>query len=288
MANSLLDEEIAEKVIRQVRTRRFWISLFNTCLRIVRSFIKPLFRFVPNSLQQVEFYFSDCSLRSNSFLENIVSEMASLALVCSFKRMREHLNLGDGKVTQGVVRDVAQALRNSASLKISQDGNRVGKATKLLKLGDCITKPPAFNGEDYCYWKDLTRLLLESTHVDLWDIVENGPYTPIPKEQWTYDQKSLVQLNIKAKFFLTCALSRSEYDKIYGCRTAKEMWDTLVIIHEGTKQVKKVRSNMLIRQYELFEMQDQETIDQMIGRFLSITNGLKSLGREYDNQDHMS
>lgn len=51
--------------------------------------------------------------------------VVSLALICSFNRMRKHLNLGDVKpaeVTQDTVKAVAQALRDSASLKVSEDG----------------------------------------------------------------------------------------------------------------------------------------------------------------------
>lgn len=51
--------------------------------------------------------------------------MVSLALLCSFNRMRQHLNLGDVKaedVTEDTVKAVAHVLRNSASLKVSEDG----------------------------------------------------------------------------------------------------------------------------------------------------------------------
>ena len=160
--------------------------------------------------------------------------------------------------------------------------------------GASVTRPPAFNGEDYHYWKDRMRLFIESTHIDMWDIIENGQYVPtddtgekIPKERWSNDQKAKVQLNSKAKFFLSCALSRSEYDKVHGCETAKEMWDTLAMAHEGTSQVKESKISILVHQYELFKMKEDESIDQMFGRFQTITNGLKALGRIYDNQDHV-
>ncbi|KAJ8749454.1 hypothetical protein K2173_025649 [Erythroxylum novogranatense] len=140
--------------------------------------------------------------------------------------------------------------------------------------GASVTRPPAFNGEDYHYWKDRMQLFIKSTHVDLWDVIENEPYTPvdedgnlIPRTRWTINQKARIQLNSKAKFFLTCALSKSEYDKVHGCDTAKEMWDTLSIAHEGTNQVKKSKISILVHQYELFKMKEEESIDQMFGRF---------------------
>ena len=74
------------------------------------------------------------------------------------------------------------------------------------------------------------NLFLESQDVDLWDIIQIGPYKPKkinqvgveidkPKEEWIYDEKARVLLNSKAKFFLTCTLSKLEYDRIEGCET---------------------------------------------------------------------
>ena len=45
-------------------------------------------------------------------------------------------------------------------------------------------------------------------------------------------------MNAKAKCFLTCALSKSEYDKIISCDSVKEIWDRLQTLHEETDQVK--------------------------------------------------
>lgn len=51
--------------------------------------------------------------------------MVSLALICTFSRMRGHLGLGDVKVediSEETLRLVADTLRSSTSLKISEDG----------------------------------------------------------------------------------------------------------------------------------------------------------------------
>ena len=90
------------------------------------------------------------------------------------------------------------------------------------------------------------KLFLESQDTDIWDIVENGPFTPTiagpvpnsripkPKADWTTEEKHKVLQNSKAKYYLTCALGRAEYDKIVGKETAKEIWDTLQTAHDGT------------------------------------------------------
>ncbi|KAI9106598.1 hypothetical protein K1719_022126 [Acacia pycnantha] len=95
--------------------------------------------------RQVEFYFSDSNLPRDKFLKKCIADsedgMVSLALICSFTRMRKHLNLDDVKpdeVPEDTVKAVAETLRKSESLKISEDGKEVGRTTELLKPEEVI------------------------------------------------------------------------------------------------------------------------------------------------------
>ncbi len=45
------------------------------------------------------------------------------------------------------------------------------------------------------------------------------------------------------------------------------MWDTLQVTHEGTNDVKRSRINTLTHEYELFRMNQNETIQDMQKRF---------------------
>ena len=44
--------------------------------------------------------------------------------------------------------------------------------------GHSINYPPYFNGENYPYQKDRMRLFIESTSIDMREIIENGDYVP--------------------------------------------------------------------------------------------------------------
>ena len=61
-------------------------------------------------------------------------------------------------------------------------------------------------------------------------------------------------MNTKAKYLLTCALSKSEYDKIISCDFAKEIWVILKTLYEETNQIKETKIRMLMNQYEMFKM----------------------------------
>ncbi|CAL1400283.1 unnamed protein product [Linum trigynum] len=92
-------------------------------------------------LRQVEFYFSDSNLPRDDFLRKTVSRskdgMVSLALICSFSRLRGYLGLGKtmtkDEIPDKVLNSVAEILRGSEFLKVSDDGRKVGRLAKLVR-----------------------------------------------------------------------------------------------------------------------------------------------------------
>ncbi|CAJ2636642.1 unnamed protein product [Trifolium pratense] len=71
------------------------------------------------------------------------------------------------------------------------------------------------------------------------------------------------------------------------CKTTKDMWTTLQTHHEGTSHIKETRIDIGVRKFELFEMSNSETIDQMYGRFTVIINELNSLGKKYTTHERI-
>ena len=65
------------------------------------------------------------------------------------------------------------------------------------------------------------------------------------------------------------------------------MQHIVAVTNEGTSQVKRNKLNLLICKYELFSMEENKDIQCMFGRFQTILNELRSLGRTYDNHDHI-
>jgi len=63
------------------------------------------------------------------------------------------------------------------------------------------------------------------------------------------------------------------------------MWDALETLREGTNDVKQSKINTLVQQYELFRIEDSESISSMQMRFTHIVNKLQKLGKDISNQD---
>ena len=76
-------------------------------------------------------------------------------------------------------------------------------------------------------------------------------------------------------------MDKNEYNRICQCKSAKEIWRLLEVTHEGTNQVKESKINLLVHSYELFFMKDNETIVEMITRFIDIVNDLEALEKTY-------
>ncbi|GAV59895.1 UBN2 domain-containing protein, partial [Cephalotus follicularis] len=57
------------------------------------------------------------------------------------------------------------------------------------------------------------------------------------------------------------------------------------VTYEGTNQVKEAKINMLVHEYEMFNMHDNEDIKTLFTRFTNITNALQALGKVYTNSE---
>jgi len=136
--------------------------------------------------------------------------------------------------------------------------------------GASINRPLLFTGENYPFWKVMRQIFLESFDRGIWDAVLNGPFVPVnivndvqepkPFSQWTADENRRAQYDVKARNIISSALTLNEFYRISVCTSAQEMWKILRVTHEGTDDVKRALKNSLIQEYEMFHMQQGETI----------------------------
>ena len=84
---------------------------------------------------------------------------------------------------------------------------------------------------------------------------------------------------------LQCAIHPMELLRISTCRLAKEMWDKLELIYKGMSKVKETKANLLITEYEMFRMKNDESISDMFTRLMQLINHLKALGKMYTDTE---
>src|SRR3954464_10344951 len=71
-------------------------------------------------------------------------------------------------------------------------------------------------------------------------------------------------------------------NRVSNCQIAHEIWHILEVTHEGTTRVKESKISVLVNKFELFTMNEGESIKDMYTKFTDITNSLISLGKTYE------
>ena len=103
------------------------------------------------------------------------------------------------------------------------------------------------------------------------------------EDTWSKIATNKLDAKAKSHYSLLQALN-DDIAKVIHCKSAHEIWSRLVVMHEGTSQVKKAKIDLLRSQYEFVAMNEDESINDMITKFTKITNGLTSLGDGMDNE----
>ncbi|GJW45462.1 hypothetical protein Tco_0074261 [Tanacetum coccineum] len=128
--------------------------------------------------------------------------------------------------------------------------------------------------------------------LDLWHIILNGDFPPIAKNEVTQilevvpfeeqfdDIKKKLAKNNEAKMVLYNALPKKEYERIFMCKTVKDIWQSLLITHQSNSQVKDNKINLLVQQYEQFTILEEESIDSGFAKCNTIITSLKALDEE--------
>lgn len=65
------------------------------------------------------------------------------------------------------------------------------------------------------------------------------------------------------------------------------MWDTILLTYEGSIEVKCNKLSLLVRKYEMFNMDKNENMQCMFEQFQTILDELIYLRRHYDNFDYI-
>ncbi|WCJ39310.1 hypothetical protein M5689_020307 [Euphorbia peplus] len=168
----------------------------------------------------------------------------------------------------------------------------------IVPEGSSTTRPPLFNGDNYSYWKKRMMYFIQAQNMSAWFVITDGDFIPtrmepglgnviIPQREYSDEILKKLQTNASAINMLHCALTATEYNKVSSCETAQDIWNKLEVTYEGTGKVKQSKVNQLMREYELFEMLDKESISEMNSRFTKIVNDLKSLGRDIEESERV-
>jgi hypothetical protein len=163
---------------------------------------------------------------------------------------------------------------------------RISKHTPLLSVP--LGKPPTFDGEDYARWSDMMRYHLTSLHKSIWDVVEFGVQVPSVGDE-DYDEDEVAQIvhfNSQATTILLASLSREEYNKVQGLKSAKEIWDVLKTAHKGDEVTKITKRETIEGELGRFRLRQGEEPQEMHNRLKTLLNQVRNLeSKKWDDHE---
>ncbi|KAJ9544864.1 hypothetical protein OSB04_024571 [Centaurea solstitialis] len=168
-------------------------------------------------------------------------------------------------------------------------------------------KPPRFNKDNFALWKTSMELFLSGADPQIPYFLERGPHVPtqtvlaipaangqpgIPAREmektvtdWNDEDRRFVSIDTKARSLIAMSLPDDKFHFVCHLRSAKEIWNTLCVQYEDTAVLMESRKIFLVRQYECFIHQKDETLSQTHQRFNCLLIDLKTIGTIYSNSE---
>lgn len=143
---------------------------------------------------------------------------------------------------------------------------------------------PKFEG-DYDHWSMIMENLLRSK--EYWGVIDPGYETlsrleaPTPAQQKALDEAKLKDL--KAKNYLFQSIDKTILKTMTRKETAKQLWESMKVKHQGSARVKRAQLQRLRRTFETLEMKAGERISGYFARVMETTNDMRNCGENLDD-----
>ncbi|XP_010451301.1 PREDICTED: uncharacterized protein LOC104733421 [Camelina sativa] len=107
---------------------------------------------------------------------------------------------------------------------------------------------------------------------------------PKHRKKWTVEEKAESKHNSQALSVIFKSLPRAIFNQVQGCEAAKEAWDILVVMFEGTSRVKRTRLDNLASDFENLHMTETESVADYSSRLSGIAQEAVVLGKRYKDK----
>ena len=148
-------------------------------------------------------------------------------------------------------------------------------------------------------------LFMNATNPMFPEILKNGPFVPVEEvpettaatsivpatvkakdpSKWNDSEKEMVALDSHLQLIIIDSMELSMFGNIASYKTAKEMWENIEILCEGTEEVRENKRQILVSQYEAFMAQPKEGITEVFVRFHKLVNDLPLSGKVYTKKE---
>ncbi|KAL4585652.1 hypothetical protein LXL04_010275 [Taraxacum kok-saghyz] len=78
------------------------------------------------------------------------------------------------------------------------------------------------------------------------------------------------------------------YRCVIYCESAKEMWDNIIVLFEGSEDTRECRRSLLIKEYNFFACKPGESLTNTYIRFKCIVNELRQYNKTFGNEEMLT
>ncbi|GJR30296.1 retrovirus-related pol polyprotein from transposon TNT 1-94 [Tanacetum coccineum] len=156
--------------------------------------------------------------------------------------------------------------------------------------GSHVTNVPAFDKEDFTSWKVRFLVFLDGLEPYLLKTLEDGPFVPmsslstsenpLPKRQnqWSNAESRLANQDKRLKSIIISCLPNDVMKSVIKCKTAKEMWNDLILAHEGPSDTRDTKIAALRLKFNAFKSLEGEKVNGTFTRLKCLLNDLENNG----------
>ena len=123
---------------------------------------------------------------------------------------------------------------------------------------------------------------LRSCSEELWEVVVQG-YSPVDPTNLTGREYYDRQLNATAYDKIRSVVHRALHDQVSNLESAKELWERIVVLQEGTNLIQKAKYEAVKNEMTMFMIKDGETLTTAYARLNALRVKIKGLGAEKYN-----
>ncbi|GKA07376.1 retrovirus-related pol polyprotein from transposon TNT 1-94 [Tanacetum coccineum] len=156
--------------------------------------------------------------------------------------------------------------------------------------GSYVTNVHEFDKKDFTSWKVRFLLYLDGLKPYLLEILEDRPFVPMsnlststnplpkPHKQWSHTDRYLANQDKRLKSIIISCLPNDIMKFVIKCKTAKAMWNDLILAHEGPSDTKDIKIAALRLKFNAFKALEGEKVNGTNTRLKCLLNDLENNG----------
>ncbi|XP_057441665.1 uncharacterized protein LOC130733465 isoform X3 [Lotus japonicus] len=174
--------------------------------------------------------------------------------------------------------------RDQRVARIEENSRRIEEQRAMSKSNSLPMILPTLDGKNYDHWSVQMKAIFGFQ--ECLEVVESGfeEITESSSETQKSAHSEAKKKDCKATFLIHQCVDVANFEKISKAKSSKEACEILEKSHSGLAKVKKVRLQTMRRQYELLQMEEQESIAEYFTRIRSLTNQMKTYGESMPDQ----